>query len=413
MRIRLLFLLALSIFGSFAGLSAFARDEESGEHGNWAVTAELSERRLAKEPQNEKAWADLVQARLDGKDFKRAEKALNEWRSQVPHPEPRFELLRGELAFAREDFSGAADSWKRYLALAPKDERGWKRLAAAYENQQSWKAAIDAMGSALEMKPSVRGLVERARFRIRLHDWAGAEADVRQANQTDATDVNVQSLLPIFERSYTWLPSVKALDAKIDENPKDYRLRLDRAEWLVGVGFPETAWDDVDAAYKLNPKSLRARIWNGVMAHERNRTENKTIDVGNVMELWLVSVTAEFEAELKAMDAEPDPEKRAQFLVRIRQPLLALQEARSVDGSPAKAVALLDLGRLPEAGKAARLAVEKHPDDALAWLALGRLEVENGNNKDALDALQRSTQLKKMPEAENLRKTALRRLGKK
>jgi len=411
MRDRIFLITALSILGSSLPCSfAWGADTQ-----NWATAAELSARKLEKDPLNEKAWADLVDARLkdeevnDAERLKRAETALKACRSKVPKPSPVIERLAGQLAFAQGKFLDAANAWKRYLKLTPKDAEGWDLLASAYEKMHDWQKGVVAISTAQELKPRIKYLIQRARFRIRLHDWEGAKADLQAANRLDATDQKLQMLYPIFERSGKWLPAMTKLDAAVAEHSQDYRLRLDRAEWLFGVGFEDAAGDDIDAAFQANPKSLRARVWNGIISWQRDEKEK----AGEVMKIGTEKLTPQFEAELKAMDSEPDAETRARFLMKIQQPLLALGEVRAVDGSPSKALALLKLNRLPQAGKAARRATQAHPEDAGAWLALGQVELENGNNSEALAALDLSLKLKGAPEVENLRKIVLRRLGKK
>lgn len=397
--IRLFLLLAG--FGGLASTSGlvFAQDaQDNADHESWAVRAELSERRLAKNPKDETAWANLVKARIDGQDFPRAEKALIGWKNKVAHVGTNFQILLGEVAFAKRDYNGAIQAWKQYLSVESKDVEIWKRLAKVYEAQGEWNSAVDAAGSALELKPEASGYVERARYRIRLHDWAGAETDVRQSNKMDPSNDEVKKLFPIFERSSEWWEPLKKLDALIQGQPGDYRLWLDRAEWMVGLGFRDAGWDDVRTAFKLNPKSIRARIWNGIMAPKSDRSETAE----DVAQIGLVNVTSQFEAELKAMDSEPNPEKRARFLLRQKQPLMALNEVRESDGSPAKAIALFVLERLPEAGKAAHRAAEKNPEDPMAWLALANLEAANGNSTQASEALQRSSKLKKTKEFDEI-----------
>ena len=131
------------------------------------------------------------------------------------------------------------------------------------------------------------------------------------------------------------------------------------------------------------------------------------------MKFQIADLTPQFEEQLKAMDISTDPEARANFLLASQQPLMALDEVENVDGSVAKARALLELDRLPEAGVAARKAVNLHPKNAQAWLALARLEFANGNNNETLAAADRSLKLQKTPEAVELRKIAQLNLGKK
>jgi hypothetical protein len=179
---------------------------------------------------------------------------------------------------------------------------------------------------------------QRAIVFIRLHDWSAAEADVKKADQLDATNSSARSLLPLFERSRDWQPQVRKLDAEIAKKPDDVNLRLDRAEWLIGVGFHDAGLDDVKEALKFDPKSLRARIWNGVMAWERS----SPVDAGDVMELRFDKFTKEFRMGLRTIDADSDAEARARFLVDHKQPLLALAEVRDSADSPAKAQALFN-----------------------------------------------------------------------
>jgi Flp pilus assembly protein TadD len=122
-------------------------------------------------------------------------------------------------------------------------------------------------------------------------------------------------------------------------------------------------------------------------------------------------VTAQFERELKAADRSRNPEDRALFLLRWHQPLMALDEVQDVDGSVAKASALLALDRQTAAGKAAHRAVEVHPKDAVAWLDLARVEMANGNIAEAVNASAQSMKLKQTPDARELHDKAARRLS--
>ena len=363
------------------------------------VRAELSQRKLDKNPGDEKAWAELVRSRLLNDDFEYAAKALEGWRSAIPHPEPTIDELAAELALAREDNAGAVSAWKRYLESNPKDAKAWNQLADAYSYQGDWGDAVDAMGNVLQIKPDAAGFAKRADFWIRLHEWASAENDVKQGSRLDATNHGIQKLLPIFEREAEWLPVVQKLDAVIAKDPGNVGLLMDRAEWMMGLHFRGAGEDDVEAAFKLAPGSLRARVWHGVLAKNGKR--------GGAIQL--VDVSTEFEVELKKLEASDDFEARSWFLLKYHAPLLALDEVQKLDGSAAKAIALLDLNRLPEAGIAGRRAVETHPRDSQAWFALGRLEFENGNLGEALDALKHSIQLKKTEEAVALQKTIQQR----
>jgi tetratricopeptide (TPR) repeat protein len=385
------------------GPAALFADEED------LYSAEWTERRLEKNPRNESDWVSLVESRLKDRDFARAEKALKDWKAKVAKPSPNIERMRGEVAFARDALSDAIEAWLRYVKAAPKDWEARVRLAQAYERKHEWKDAIRELSAAIEINPSAPAFAQRAVCRIREQDWPAAEKDIREANRLDATESRVRKFLPLFERGREWLPAVNKLTAAIEQEPGNFSFILDRAEWLVGVGFHDAGLDDIQRVLKANPKSLRAQLWNGVILWERGEAES----TGAVMKTSYGKFTKEFRTELKAIDASPDREARAWFLLKHEQPLLALLEVSDSEGSPARAQALFQLDRLPAAGLAARRAVELHPDDSTAWLTLGRLELQNGNIQQALEALNRSTKIKRSAEADELRETASQRLGTK
>lgn len=400
---------ALCVFVAAGILYGEARAEDTPEPPDYPTIAEQAARQIEKDPADEKARAKLVDALIYEPDLDRAKKALADWREKVPHPSPEILRMEGWLEIARENDDKAIDAWKQYLALTPDDAKTWRALAEACSRQHQWQLAIAAISRAIGSNPTVADLVLRAGYYIRCHDWDRAGKDIHAANDIDATNVALQTLYPAFERKQEWLDGMKKLDAALDKDPHNLRARLDRVEWLAGEEFLDAANDDAREALKQDPKSLRARLWCGILAWSRNDGEH----AGDVMQFRMKEVTPEFEKELKIADASADPEARANFLLKYRQPLMALREAEKIEGSPAKARALADLDRLAEAGAAARDAVKAHQQDAGAWLAMARVELENGNLKEAIDAAERSMKSGKSPEAESIRKTAQERLGKK
>ena len=256
-----------------AGFLSIATAAAGNNPPDWPTIAEQSTRQLEKNPSDERAWAKLVEARIMSADLKRAEKALADWRGKVAHPSAEIEKLEAELAVAREDRDGAIKAWKRYLGLEPKDTDAWRDVASLYAEKNDWRNAIEAISHALEQKQNADGFAMRASYRIRLHDWAAAEADVRAGEKIDATNDDIQILFPVFERKSEWFSAISRMDAELAKDPGNVRLHLDRAEWLAGEEFVDAAGDDVDAALKLDPKSLRTRVWHGIIAWENNDPE--------------------------------------------------------------------------------------------------------------------------------------------
>lgn len=82
-----------------------------------------------------------------------------------------------------------------------------------------------------------------------------------------------------------------------------------------------------------------------------------------------------------------------------QEALQLFRRAVALDGSDARyvqnvGISLLQLGRMDEAATALRQAVDRSPSLPDAWAALGSIEMERGNTRAAIDALQRSNALK-------------------
>lgn len=368
---------------------------------NWPRQAELAQRRLEAEPSDEKALEALVEARIQQADFERAESALQLWRSRVPSP--RLSRIEGFLALQKKEAPRAMTAWKAYLEAVPKDAEIWSELAKAQTSQRLFTEALASSSKAVELDPSAAQLAQRAAVHVRLHDWKAAENDIRRASKLDAADPAVQELYPVFERIADWKKPIERLDRASAAEPEHVTHRLDRAEWLIGIGIKDAAIDDFEEAFRRAPDSLRAKLWHGILAWDRGEPSK----AGPVLSMPLTAVTSEFEKELRALDSSSDRKARARFLLRHGQPVLAAEEAP--EGSAVRALALLELRRYPEAGKTARSAVARYPKDAEAWLALARLELENGNLAEALTAVERSLKLEKSPGAKALREELRRR----
>ena len=109
---------------------------------------------------------------------------------------------------------------------------------------------------------------------------------------------------------------------------------------------------------------------------------------------------------LRKVDQLADPDARAKVMLILHQPMLAFKEVEALDGSFIKPLALLELKDIPKAGEAARRAVELHPESADAWAAMARLNLVNGNPREALQNIERCEQLNPTGHYQSLRKEA-------
>ncbi|HWB59879.1 MAG TPA: tetratricopeptide repeat protein [Chthoniobacteraceae bacterium] len=116
-------IVAVAIFLCAAAGSARGDDDNSSGSADWPLIGEKAERALEKNPKDEQAWSDLVQARIELRDYDRAEKALANWRAKVPHPSPDADRKEADLAQALNDDARTIRALKRYLAEDPKHPR--------------------------------------------------------------------------------------------------------------------------------------------------------------------------------------------------------------------------------------------------------------------------------------------------
>ena len=396
---------------------------------DWAVQAELCDRKLASKPKDSQLWADLVEARLNLQDTRRAGEALKIWRKNVHDVSRRYpiiEQLEGDLAYSKGDLAGSVVSWKNYVLLVPDKTAGWERLAWAQEQLGDLHGAVGSVAGAIKAGNDPQKQAGRyawlARLKIGLRDWQGAADDLTAGNKLDATNTEIQQLFPKFERSAEWLPKLKELDAAVEQSTDEAAgaaALLDRSEWLARQSWPEQAFEDAAAAFKKAPKSLRAEVWNGVMAWECKRPK----DAGNVARTelkfwwelhqhWRGAYPSPLDL-LKQLDKETDPEIRAEGLLNLHQPVLAWREVKEIDGARIKTHILLALEEVPNAEAAARRAAEVHPDDAEAWIDLAYSEFRNGNVQEALEHLDHAKQVNPKMNIESRRQDILKTLGTK
>lgn len=391
---------------------------------DWAMQAESCDRQLLSKPKVNQIWADLVEARLNLHDTRRAAEAIAIWRKNVPGVEgqfPNFDLLEGDVAYSNGDWKAAETSYKKYVKLVPSKVAGWRRLASIQEILGDPKGAIDSVGGAIKAgdEPSKQAgrYAWRARLKISLRDWEGAGADLSEGNKLDATNEEVQSLYPQFERSEEWLPHLKSLDSRVLKSSQGTARAselLERSEWLANAEWNDLAFEDAAEAFENNPKSLRTEVWKGVLAWE-------TGDGSKAGEVATTSLKAWVETEvdwkgkkltplnlLKKLDRETDPELRAEGLLLMKQPVLAWREVKEIDGARMKSKILLALEDLPKAEAAARRAAEVHPNEPGVWIELAELEFRNGNMKEALEELDRAKKLDSKAKVEELRASILK-----
>lgn len=104
-----------------------------------------------KHPANHKLCIMLVEAMLAVRDFGKAEALISRMRADDAYPDAFVNLLKGDVALAKGDLTGALRIWE---ATSPTDTHTWYALGERYDRVQAYDKAIicyqNAFASASE-----------------------------------------------------------------------------------------------------------------------------------------------------------------------------------------------------------------------------------------------------------------------
>jgi len=246
----------------------------------------------------------------------------------------------------------------------------------------------------------------------------------------DSSDAQVKEWLPQFERLESFLPGIKALDARIAKSPNDAGLLLERARLFTLAERPLLALDDCEHAMKLESASMRARIQTGEALLDVKRGDDaaklqvspaltRTVGTRHVSEEALRELGEE-DASIRQSPGKSEPlAARAKTLRELRQFALALADARAALAIDDKSAAahfetaqdLDELDNSKEALVHAVKATELNPNDGAAWYFRGVLEAKRADFPAAIESQTRSLKLGETLDALVVRENCERRIG--
>ena len=402
------------------------------EAGDKAAIIELSRRIVAIAPNEAGTWETLLQTQFEAEDFDGAAKSLDAWQKAVKRPPAAIEDFRGDIFVQRKDYQNAERHWLAFLAKKPSAADAastYDKLADLCADQARWTDNASYRSKAIAAEDTAARRVSRACALLRLHDWDAAYADMAKANKMDSTDAQVKEWLPQFERLESFLPEIKALDARIAKSPNDAGLLLERAHLFTLAERSVLALDDCEHAMKLEPASMRARIQTGEALLDVKRAEDAAkLQVshrlarapdGHVREKVLQELGDE-DAWIRQSPGKSEPlAARAKTLRELRQFALALADTRAaldIDDKSAAAhfEAAQDLDALDNSKEAlihAVKATELNSNDAAAWYCRGLLEAKRADFPAAIKSQTRSLNLGESLEALRARENCERRIG--
>jgi tetratricopeptide (TPR) repeat protein len=402
------------------------------EAGDKAAIIELGRRIVAIAPNDSDIWETLLQTQFEAEDFDGAVKSLDAWQKAVKRPPAAIEDFRGDIFAQRKDYQNAERHWLAFLAKKPSAADAANtndKLADLCADQARWTDNVAYRSKAIAAEGTTARRVFRACTLLRLHEWDAACADMAKANKIDSTDAQVKEWLPQFERLESFLPGIKALDARIAKSPNDAGLLLERARLFTLAGHPLLALDDCEHATKVEPASMCARIQTGEALLDLRQNEDaaklqvshllaRAAD-GHVSEKALQELGEE-DASIRQNPGKSEPlAARAKTLRQLRQFALALADARTalaIDDKSAAAHSEVaqDLDALDNSKEAlihAVKATELNPNDGAAWHYRGVLEAKRADFPAAIESQTRSLKLGETLDALRARENCERRVG--
>jgi len=178
---------------------------------------------------------------------------------------------RGMAFAARRDYERAIADLTRACELDGNDPDYYYQRGVVYRENQQFELAEADLNRALELKPDDLSALEvRAQLRLRVHDMAGATADLEAADRAAPKEADIRFFLARAYQSADLLPaSIRQYDLWIPAHATDARVpeALKNRCWIGALQGQELnkALSDCNAALKSSAKSdpNKAQALNG------------------------------------------------------------------------------------------------------------------------------------------------------
>ncbi len=194
---------------------------------------------LAKEPNNETAWRELLKVRLQQQDINQTVEPLE--KLVQLHPEQtEYNILLAQTKQHLEDYEGAAAAYRKVLGEAPGNIMALGGLANLFLNQNLPSKAIALL-----------------------------ENTINQGKEESDSDIDVSSVQLLLGEIYTQQENYEAALTVFDEvaaaDETDFRPVLAQGLVLQKQGKYEVAKPLIKKAYKLAPPDFRDQIKNSYL----------------------------------------------------------------------------------------------------------------------------------------------------
>ncbi|MDY0167117.1 MAG: tetratricopeptide repeat protein [Thermoguttaceae bacterium] len=201
-------------------------------------------------------------------------------RAVVEAPEdPEAYVIMGDIAMAQGRVTEASLLYDKAQALlanftksdrrkAILDARNMSGLAAVAEARGDWETAEKRLTAWQKLDPKNAVCLQRlARARFQQRSPGDALKLLREAATLDENVLTPEAQLARFYHEFGDQKNAQIwIDGAIKVAPKDVRTRLVAAQWYLETNQLEKASKEAQEATQLDPKSLEAKLFRGVVA---------------------------------------------------------------------------------------------------------------------------------------------------
>jgi tetratricopeptide (TPR) repeat protein len=319
----------------------------------------------------------------------------------VEHPAyPGVYVSFGGLAVAEGRWADAALHFEKAVTLARPGKwadsqqrfflvQSHAGLAAVAEARKDWSAAQASLADLLKLEPK-NGKARQRLARALFHADKPSEAaqELERAVKDDPTLEPAGTVMGwLYAQKGNHAKAAEWLEQALKRNPKDSRVQLSMARWLLHQGKAEQAKEFAVAAGKLDPKSRDTKTVRGLIArYLKNYPEAESLFQELHQEVPGDATASNQLALVLAEQADQAKRARALQLAEMNVKLYP----NSAESLSTLGWVYYRLGRLEEAERALQAAVAGGTTNAETAYYLAHVLSDRGRTEDARQLLEKA-----------------------
>lgn len=362
------------------------------QKGNYELCLNLLQAAGTKRSELSPARLVLAKLFLHHNQVNQGRAALEQAAVESPeHPEiylvfGRLALQEGRPTDAQLHFNKALElarsgNWSEQLRQAFQAD-AQDGLAGVAEHRRDWTAAVAALSVQLKLTPN--NSAARQRLGVALFHQGKRDQAADELLHVSRDDPKLEPASLVLARLYTEMGyddhAAKWLAYGIEQAPKDPRLHLGQARWLLEQNRATQAQRAVEVAAKLDPKSREILWLSGLIA--RNLKDYATAE--RAFQVLHQETPGDFavsnQLALALVEQVDDAKRQKSFqLAEINARLYP----NSIDALSTLGLVYYRLGRTDEAEKALRASLSGSSGSSETVYYLARLLAESGQSDEA------------------------------